>query len=87
MAIVNIAGVQSGSKSFTVHVVLTKDPVVDEQSDVVVFGEAFVEIPEGTETADVKTRIIDAAQGIMKKHQDSADKKRDISEMDFPPIK
>ncbi|MBA7708676.1 hypothetical protein ES703_117579 [subsurface metagenome] len=86
MAVINIASVQSGSKSYTVHVVLTEGEVVGDQSEVVVLGEAFLEIPEGTEMADVKDLIIKAAQGIMKKHQDSLDKRKDIEELDFPPI-
>ena len=86
MAVINIMGVSTGSKSFTVHVVLTEDQNLDDPGNVVVFGEAFLEMPSGIEMADVKSRIIDAAQGIFKKHQDSVDKKKDIEELDFPPI-
>lgn len=86
MAVINIASVTSGSKKYTVHVVLTAEPVIDEETPVNVLGEAFLEIPEGTEMADVKDRIIDTAQGIMKKHKDSLDKRRDLDELDFPPI-
>ena len=86
MAVINIMGVTTGSKSFTVHVVLTEDQNPDDPEKMVVFGEAFLEMPEGIEMEDVKSRIIDAAQGILKKHQDSVDKKEDILELDFPPI-
>jgi len=86
MAVINIVNVTTGSKSFTVHVVLTEDQNLDNPEEVVVLGEAFLEMPEGIEMADVKDRIVDAARGILKKHQDSVDKKKDISEMDFPPI-
>lgn len=86
MAKINIMGVNSGSKSYTAHVVLTKDGPSGTPEDVIILGEAFVEIPEATEMADVKKRIVDAATRIMKKHQDSVDKKHDIEELDFPPI-
>jgi len=86
MAVINILNVTTGSKSFTVHVALTKDQNLEDPDEVVVLGEAFLEMPEGIEMADVKSRIVDAAQAILKKHQDSVDKKKDISELDFPSI-
>ena len=86
MAKINIMGVRSGSKSFTVHAVLTEAGESGTPEDINILGEAFIEIPESTEMADVKKRIVDAATGIMKKHQDSVDKRHDIEELDFPPI-
>lgn len=86
MAVINIAGVRSEGKGYTVHVVLTAEPVIDQETPIDVFGEAFVEIPEATEMSDVKDRIIEAAREIMKKRQDSIDKRKDLEELDFPPI-
>lgn len=86
MAKINIMGVATGSKNFTVHVVLTEERDIEGSPVDVPLGEAFLDIPEATEMADVKARIVDASQAIMKKHQDSMDKRKDIEEMDFPPI-
>ncbi|MBA7672193.1 hypothetical protein ES703_80367 [subsurface metagenome] len=86
MANIHIIGVNSGSKSYTVHVVLAETANPEDPGDVTVLGEAFVELPEAAEMTDVWDKIIDAAHGIMKKHKDSADKRRDIEELDFPPI-
>ena len=86
MAKINIAGVSSGSKDYTTHVVLTEDNEPGAEFPFTILGEAFVEIPWPTEPADVKVLIVDAAQGIMKKHKDAVDKKADLSEIDFPPI-
>ena len=65
MAYISIMSVTTGSRSFTVHVVLTKDQNIDDPDKVVVYGEAFLEMPEGIEMADVKNRIVDAAHGIL----------------------
>ena len=86
MARINITGVSMGSKDFTVHMVLTEEQEVDGQMVDNIFGEAFVLIPHMTEMADVKTKIVDAATGIMKSHKDAVQKKLDIKEIDFPPI-
>lgn len=86
MATIKIAGVGTGSKDYTVHVVLTEEQEVDGQPTDAPIGEAFIVIPQGTEMADVKDKIIKAATGIMKAHKDALDKRRDIEELDFPPI-
>jgi len=86
MAEITIVGVRSGSKDYTIHIVLTEDQDIEGESPVLVLGEAFLEIAEGTEMADVKTKIIDAATDIMKHHKDAIDKKHDLNELDFPPI-
>lgn len=86
MAKIVIGGVRSGSKDYTVHVVLTEQQEVEGQMVDVPIGEAFVLIPQGTEIADVKDKIVDAANQIMDRHKDSLDKRKDIEELEFPEI-
>jgi len=86
MAEINIVGVRTGSKEFTVHIALIESQEGEGESAVNVLGEAFLEIPEATEMADVKGKIIDAATGILNAHKDAQNKKKDIEELDFPPI-
>ena len=87
MAKINIAGVKSGSKDYTVHVILTEPQESEGRTWEQAIGEAFVLIPEGTEPADVKDKIVDAADKIMDRHKDAQDKRKDIEELEFPEIK
>ena len=86
MAKINIVGVRSGSKDYTAHIVLTEQQEVEGQMTDIPLGEAFVSIPQGTEMADVKAKVVDAANGIMKAHKDAQDKRRDIEELGFPEV-
>ncbi|MBA7648415.1 hypothetical protein ES703_56201 [subsurface metagenome] len=86
MAIINIAGVSSHNKSYTAHIVLTKDADPGDPTVVVVLGEAFVEIPQGIEKEDVKALIVDASQSIFDKHRDALNRRHDLDELEFPPI-
>lgn len=86
MAKIVIGGVKSGSKDYTVHIILTETQMVDLQDTEVPLGEAFITIPQGTEPADVKDKIVDAANKIMDKHKDALDKRKDIEEIEFPEI-
>jgi len=86
MAKINISGVKSGSKDYTVHVVLTEKQDFEGEEQEVPIGEAFVIIPEGTERADIKDKIVDTAKKIMDKHRDALDKRKDIEELEFPEI-
>lgn len=87
MAKINIAGVRSGSKDYTVHVILTEQQKVEGETVDAPIGEAFVDIPQGTEMADVKAKIIDAGNQMMDRHKDSQNKRKDIEELEFPVIK
>lgn len=86
MAKINIMGVRSGSKDYTVHVVLTEQQEVEGEPVDAPIGEAFVAISQGTEMADVKAQIVDAANGIMDAHRDAQNKRKDIEELEFPVI-
>lgn len=86
MAKINIMGVKSGSKDYTVHVVLTEQQQVEGQPQEMPIGEAFPTIPQGTEMADVKDIIVDAAEKILDAVKDAKDKRKDIEELDFPDI-
>lgn len=86
MAKINIAGVRKGDKNFTVHVILTEPRDIEGQTADLPIGEAFVAIPHGTEMPDIKDRIVDAAQGVMKAHRDAQDKRKDIEELEFPEV-
>jgi len=86
MAKINIAGVKSGSKDYTIHVILTEQQEVEGEIQDMPIGEAFVTIPQGTEPADVKDKIVDAANKIMDAHKDAQDKRKDIEEIEFPEI-
>jgi len=86
MAKINIMGVRSGSKDYTVHVVLTEQQEVEGQMTDVPLGEAFVLIPQETEKADVKDKLVEAAKGIMDRHKDAQNKRKDIEELEFPEV-
>lgn len=86
MAKVNVSGVRKGDNNFTVHLVLTETQEVDGEPQEIAIGEGFIPIPHGMEMADVKGRLVDAAQQIMDAHKDAQQKRKDIEELEFPEI-
>lgn len=86
MAKIRIDGVFNEGSNYTAHVALIESQMVEGVEAEMPLGEAFVNFPSGTEMADVKKKIIKAAEGIWKSHQDALDKRKDIEELEFPPI-
>lgn len=86
MAKIHIASVDNNAFIYSVLINLTEVQTVEGEDIEVPIGEATVTFPHGTEMADIKTKIIDAAQGIFKAHKNALDKKADLEELEFPEI-
>ncbi|KKM82112.1 hypothetical protein LCGC14_1322910 [marine sediment metagenome] len=86
MATIRIVGVGYSGSNYTVNVIMTETQQIDSQDHEVSLGEATIRIPSDTEMADIKDKIVDAAQGIMDAHSKAKDKRKDIEELDFPEI-
>jgi len=86
MAKINIASVTNGGSVYTALIVLTETHTVDGQELPFPLGEATITFPHDTPMEDVRDKIIDTAQNIMKAHQNARDKKADLEELELPDI-
>ena len=86
MAKIKISGVGYDQSNYTVMVTLVETRTEEGKEVETPIGEAAVRFPLGTEMADIKYKIVDAAEGIMDAHKNALDKRRDIEELDFPEI-
>ena len=86
MAKIRINGVSYDQSNYTVMLSVTETRVVEGEDTESPIGEAAIRFPSSTEINDIKSRIIDAAEGIMKAHKNAKDKRKDIEELEFPEI-
>jgi len=86
MAKIRIGGIDYDQSNYTVMVTLIETQTIEGEPTEVPLGEASIRFPSDTEMDDVKKKIIKAAEGIWKAHQNAQDKRHDISELEFPPI-
>lgn len=86
MAKIRIDGVGYDESNYDVMVTLIETQTIEGVETEVPLGEASVRFPSDTGMEDVKKKIIKAAEGIWKSHQNAQDKRHDISELEFPPI-
>lgn len=86
MATIKILSVSNDETTYSVLIALMESQTIEGEPVDIPIGEATITFPHRTETADVKDKIIDAAQGIMKAHQNARDKKKDLEELELPEI-
>lgn len=86
MAKIRVDAVGYDESNYNVMVTLIETQTIEEVETDVPLGEASIRFPSDTEIADVKQKIIKAAEGIWKAHKNAQDKRHDIAELDFPPI-
>lgn len=86
MAKIHIASVDNNETTYSVLIALTETQTIEGEDMEVPIGEATITFPHKTETADVKGKIVDAAQAIFKAHQNALDKKKDLEELELPDI-
>jgi len=86
MAKIVIAAVSNAESTYSVLFTLTETQTIEGEELPVPIGEATVTFPYDTPMDEIKKKIIKAAQGIMKSHQDAQDKRKDLDEVDWPDI-
>jgi len=86
MARIEIGRVVKAGDNYRIQVILTQTQMGNNGNEKIPLGEAFISVPLAMEMEDIRRRIIDIANQLMKAHKEALDKKREIERLSFPEI-